>query len=109
MVVSLLQEFSSGVPGILELRHVVVKMMMVVKTNQPRKIGRKEMAVGTIQAKAIIRQATLTVNNCDDDHGYHDDRDDEDLSHVDDTGNNDDGGQTDYNADDDDYVYRNAV
>ena len=78
-------------------------------TNQPRKMGRKEMAVGTIQAKAIIRQATLTVNNCDDDHGYHDDRDDEDLSHVDDTGNNDDGGQTDYNADDDDYVYRNAV
>ena len=77
---------------------------------QPRKIGRKEMAVGTIQAKAIIRQATLTVNNCDD-HSDHDDRDDHDdlgsdndLSHVDDTGNNDDGGQTDYNAADDDYV-----
>ena len=83
---------------------------------QPRKIGRKEMAVGTIQAKAIIRQATLTVNNCDDDHSQHDDRDDHDdlgsdndLSHVDDTGNNDDGGQTDYNAADDDYVQRNAV
>ena len=45
---------------------------MVMKTNQPRKIGRKEMAVGTIQAKAIIRQATLTVNHCDDhsDHDY---------------------------------------
>ena len=86
-------------------------MMIMMKTNQPRNIGRKEMAVGTIQAKAIIRQATLTVNNCDDDHGYHDDRDDHDdlggdndLSHLDDTGNNDDGGQTDYNADDDDYV-----
>ena len=53
-------------------------MMIMMKTNQPRNIGRKEMAVGTIQAKAIIRQATLTVNNCDDDHGYHDDCDDHD-------------------------------
>ena len=76
-------------------------LMMMMKTNQPRKIGRKEMAVGTIQAKAIIRQATLTVNNWDD-HSDHDDRDDHDdhgsdndRSHADDTCNNDDGGQTD--------------
>ena len=89
---------------------VTITRTMGRTTNQPRKIGRKEMAVGTIQAKAIIRQATLTVNHCDDhsDHDYFDDHDylgnNNDHSHVDDTGNNDDGGQTDYNADDDDYV-----
>ena len=68
MVRPLLQELCCGVPGddiiiiiILVMMTMVMTMMMMMTSHHPRKMGRKEMAVGTIHAKAIIRHATLTV------------------------------------------------
>ena len=71
MVRPLLQELCCGVPGmipgddiiiiIIFVMMTMVMTMMMMTSHHPRKMGRKEMAVGTIHAKAIIRQATLTV------------------------------------------------
>ena len=75
MVRPLLQELCCGVPGMIPGDDIIIIIifvmmtmamtmmmtMMMMTSHHPRKMGRKEMAVGTIHAKAIIRQATLTV------------------------------------------------
>ena len=72
MVIPLLQKLCCGVPE-LNLSNWeifnddddnfddMMRMIMMMSSHHPRKMGRKEMAVGRIQAKAIIKQATLTV------------------------------------------------
>ena len=72
MVKPFLQKLCCGVPEhnlklssltmmIVMNMMMMMMMMMMRSSHHPRKMGRKEMAVGRIQAKAIIKQATLTV------------------------------------------------